>query len=296
MKALLKSNVVIVTCALLWCACVYAEEDIAYLAPGKQGYWQVWVMDTQGQQHRQLTHSAFDKNSLSWFPDGKRLLVNGSQGELHEVELANAKELPITMPLKGFIDASLAPDGKSVVFSLSTSDSVDDNNLWRLPLDGSDQQKLTNMRHMQHEPRWHPDGKTVYFLSGDGGEAHDIWALDLISGSKRQLTFNSLYNFDVVADTKGRLVFSSNRAGNYDLWLRESNGKLKQLTTDAALDAAPSWSPKGDAVVFQSTRDGAYNLWRLTLDDGELTQLTQFTSGARKPLWRPQPAQGKSVL
>lgn len=264
------------------------SHDIAFLSPGENGFWQVWIMDQAGQHSRQITRSSYDKNNISWFPEGKYLLVNGSQGELNRVGLVSGQEKTLPMPLQGFIDATLSPNGKTVVFSLSTSNSVDDNNLWHLPLDGSKQTKITNMRHMQHEPSWSDDGETVYFLSGDGGEAHDIWSLDIKSGSKQQLTFNGLYNFDVKAAPDGRLVFSSNRSGNYDIWLRDVDGKLTQLTHDSALDAGPAWSPSGKEIIFQSARDGYHNLWKLHLGSGKLTQLTHSARGIRKPLWRRQ--------
>lgn len=264
-----------------------AADDIAYLALGEQGYWQVWMLDSASAQSRQVTQSPYDKSNLSWYPDGQHLLVNGHQGELVKISLKQGHEQPVPLPFDNVHDAAMGPNGQKIAFSMNTSEDFDNNHLWLMDLRTQKPQKLTNMRGLQHEPRWTSDGKSFYFLSGEGGETHDIWRYTLESGSKQQITFNSLYNFDVAIANDGRLAFSSNRTGNYELWIRSTDGQLTQVTDDPSLDAGPAWSPDGQALVFQSSRAGNYNLWHLNLKNQEVKQLTKHLGGARKPMWRP---------
>ena len=274
----------------------FSQELIAYLALGNAGYWQAWLMDDKAQEKRQLTFSPYDKNRLSWFPDGRHLLINGSQGELEKVAVFTGKSLPVSAGLKGFIDGVISPNGHAIAFSLSTSNSIDDNNIWIASLEETSAErlhfgvlnKITNMAHMQHEPTWAKDGQSLYFLSGDGGEAHDIWSVNLKSANKKQLTANALYHFDLAVDDKGRMAFSNNKTGQYDIWLQEPTGTKIQLTTDKALDSAPSFSADGQHLVFQSSRDGYYNLWKMNLNTKEIVPLTQGQQGARHPVYRPR--------
>lgn len=263
-----------------------AADDIAYLAYSN-GFWQVWLMDNKGKHNRQLTRSQYDKNRMSWYPDGENLLVNGLQGQLKKTSIKDGHEISINTKLKGMNDAVLSPDGKHIVFSLGTSNSRNDNNLWMVNNKGKEQQKITNMSQLQHEPVWTVDSQWIYFLSGDGGQAHDIWRYNVKNKMKEQLTVGQLYHFDVAISAQGKIAFSSNRSGNYEIWAQLGDKKYQQLTQHSALDGRPSWSPSGMQLMFESTRaDSTPNLWRYDLPTKKVTQITFSKDGARFPVWR----------
>ncbi|MDZ7678555.1 MAG: DPP IV N-terminal domain-containing protein [Acidimicrobiales bacterium] len=81
----------------------------------------------------------------------------------------------------------------------------------------------------------------------------------------------------------GRLVFSSDRSGNLDLWLLEAGSDdPRQLTTDERWDRDPTFVPDATAVLFQSDRVAgpdsptglrSYGLYRFDLDTDEVTHL-----------------------
>ncbi len=259
--------------------------DIAYLAFDKN-YWQVFVMDEEGSHHRAVSNSLYDKSSLSWYPDGKHLLINGIQGKLAKLSVATGEEDIIKLPVSGFFDAVLSPDGKRIAFSYGTADNQDGNHIWVVNSDGSKLKQLTHMQWLQHEPRWSPDGLWIYFLSGDGGQAHDVWRVDPKSNQLEQITVGQLYNFDVAVADKGKMIVSSNRSDNYELWLHDRTKPLQQLTNNPRLDGSPSLSSDNSTVVFNSNRNGGLNIWKLDLRSLKLQQLTQHKNGARKPVWR----------
>ena len=71
---------------------------IAYLSPAGP-YWQVWLMNPDGSAAKQLTRSPYEKAHLSWFPDGKSLLVNALDGHLYRVDAETGAEQPIALAL-----------------------------------------------------------------------------------------------------------------------------------------------------------------------------------------------------
>jgi Tol biopolymer transport system component len=71
-----------------------------------------------------------------------------------------------------------------------------------------------------------------------------------------------------------------------DLWLAE-RGEPRRLTDDAFVELDPTFWPDGESVVFASERTGQFELWRLTLRDGKLTQLTFGALEPRHPAVRP---------
>jgi TolB protein len=258
--------------------------DLAFLRL-TDGVWQVWTMRADGSDQRQVTRSAFDKMRASWYPDG-RLLVSASDGSAYRVEATDGREARIPLTLSGFQDAVVAPDGSRIAFSLATSSSVDDHDIWLVDERGAQARKLTSMPGLQHEPSWSVDGQYVYFLSGSGGQTHDIWRVSVSNLHAEQITANQLYHFDVAVDARGDLAFSSNRSGSYEIWIRRAAGEDRQLTRDTALDAHPSWSPDGSEIAFESTRGGKPAIWIIHLASGQSEQLGDDLAPSRFPVWR----------
>lgn len=284
MRALLSGAVI--GAALLMCAPVNAAE-IAYLALS-DGLWQVWVMNDQGSEPRALTGSKSDKTRISWFPDGRRLLVNTNQGLVSIVDRTTLQETPLDLGLSPIVDAVVSADGKRIAFSYSGADAIDGNDIWIASLsEPHNLTRLTNMPALQHQPAWSSDSHTIYFQSGDGKQNHDIWKVDLGSGRLEQLTVGSLYNFEVAASPQGDIAFSTNRAGNYELYIQSPAGKVRRLTDNPALDGSPSFSPDGKKLAFESTRRGTFGVWVLDLATSKVFQLAQHPAGARAPAWGP---------
>lgn len=61
----------------------------------------------------------------------------------------------------------------------------------------------------------------------------------------------------------------------------------KELTTDAANDLRPFWSPDGKQIVFFSNRSGTYNIWVMNADGSSQRPLTQGSADDRRPSWSP---------
>lgn len=61
----------------------------------------------------------------------------------------------------------------------------------------------------------------------------------------------------------------------YDIFEADLNGKIiRQLTNSPSYDAEATVSPKGDKIVFTSTRSGDLELWTMNLDGTGLKQIT----------------------
>lgn len=62
---------------------------------------------------------------------------------------------------------------------------------------------------------------------------------------------------------------------SYDIFVSDLNGKIrKQLTSSAGYDAEATVSPKGDKIVFTSTRNGDLDLYVMNIDGTGVKQIT----------------------
>lgn len=258
--------------------------QLAYLAL-TDGYWEAWTSDDSGANARAVSAFHADVSRVSWFPDGKRLLINRHDGRWFTAQLDGEDLQELAPPMPGIVDGVLSPDGKSIAFSLSTGGSIDDNDIWLFDIASKRLRKLTQMPRLQHEPAWSPDGRFVYFLSGDGGQAHDIWRVDVASSATEQLTVNDLYHFDLSIRDSGALLYSSNRTGDYEIWMQQPPAEPVQLTDHRGLDARPTWSPDGKQLAFESTRDGDVAIYRLDIESREPVRVSAKDQPARAPVW-----------
>jgi len=76
-----------------------------------------------------------------------------------------------------------------------------------------------------------------------------------------------------------------------DLWLQDADNDLRQLTNDVYLDIDPSFGADEMSIVFASDRTGEMNLWQLSLDTNELSQLTTAAGKSYRPTVSPDGTQ-----
>ena len=83
------------------------------------------------------------------------------------------------------------------------------------------------------------------------------------------------------------IAYSSNRGGNFDIWVRPvEGGSPVQLTRDSAHEWQPDWSPKEDRIVYRSESDGG-GLFVRRRYGGTAAKISSF---GYRPLWSPDGA------
>ena len=83
---------------------------------------------------------------------------------------------------------------------------------------------------------------------------------------------------------------------SYDIFVADFNGKIvKQLTNTVGYDAEGTISPKGDKIIFTSTRNGDIDLYTMNIDGSDVKQITHevgydggacFSPDGSKIVWR----------
>ena len=85
-----------------------------------------------------------------------------------------------------------------------------------------------------------------------------------------------------------RIVFASNRDGDWDIYSMDVNGNnVVQLTDHPATDHYPACSPDGRRIAFKSERDGTPDLYVMDRDGDNVIRLTSDKSSDSRPSWSP---------
>ena len=81
-----------------------------------------------------------------------------------------------------------------------------------------------------------------------------------------------------------RVIFSSNRSGNVDLWiLNLDTNRLRQYTDDPADDWDPAFTPDGAHIIWSSSRSGNMEIWMATIAGSQARQITHDGVDAENP-------------
>lgn len=102
------------------------------------GQWDIWVMNTDGSDHRLITSGPGDKTDASFSPDGQWIVYSGevsgiTYANLFTISLSGEEAVRITSNYDGYDGApSWSPDGRMIAFE-SSSGAPDDSSgtsLW----------------------------------------------------------------------------------------------------------------------------------------------------------------------
>jgi len=70
----------------------------------------------------------------------------------------------------------LSPGNRWIVFEAVVNSPNPESALYVVPASGGPWTRITDGRHWDDKPRWSPDGRTIYFVSGPGG-FFNIWGI-----------------------------------------------------------------------------------------------------------------------
>jgi len=200
-----------------------------------------------------------------------------------------AAPAPAPTPTRAALAPAALGDGGRIAVALKSGSGA---SILTVNPDGSDLRKLTQPQAFDACPDLGPGGTLIAFCSDRSGVL-EIWLMDGGGGSQRRLTTlggDSIFP-DISPDGQ-RVAFcgSPTSQDDHDIWVINVDGTgLVQLTnTVGPNDCDPVWSPDGSALLFDSTRSGTPELYRMDATGQGVTQLTSGQQvGLEPPDWSP---------
>jgi Tol biopolymer transport system component len=122
---------------------------------------------------------------------------------------------------------------------------------------------------------WSVAGDRLVFASTAAGDRrsriYGVWYGDPASVTALALGKEPAYH-----PYLDRIVYNgTNDSGNEPgLWVMNGDGSGRVRVTDNGNDSRPVWTPDGANIVFMSTREGNWELYRVRLKDGAVFRLT----------------------
>ena len=280
---LILASVMVLGLTLLM-VCVDAQAQIVF-ASDRDGNMEIYVMDTNGKNQRNLTNNRDKDYSPSWSPDGKRIAFTSERdgnSEIYVMDADGSNPRKLTENDNNDQFPSWSPDGERIAF-MSDRDGADLHfDIYVMNADGGNQQNITNNPFDERYPSWSPDGERIAFSSRrDGhfrnafGITDEIYVMNADGGNQQRLTNNHGWDWFPSWSPDGeRIAFAADRKGdfqNFEIYVIDANGgNQHRLTENRHEDSSPSWSPDGERITFSSRRDG--NLEIYVMDDNGKNQ------------------------
>ena len=184
------------------------------------------------------------------------------------------------------------PPDPQIIFE---SNRDGDYDIYRMDIDGRNQQPLTINDTSDENPKVSPDGQHILFQSERDGN-REIYVMDIDGRNQTRLTFNPGRDQVPTWSPDGsQIAFASDRSGNLNIHTMRANGSsLRQLTFDDLLSGHPTWSINDEIAFNAGQNDG--DTWEIYVMDSEGQNARQLTDNGVSdwsPEWSPD---GRSIL
>lgn len=192
-------------------------------ASDRTGNPQIWIVNADGSDARQITNAPQGACQPDWSPDGQRIVFISPCSGHQEI----------------YRDASL--------FIINT--------------DGTGLTPLPTIGGGDFDPDWSPDGSKILFTSLRQGDRPQIFVLELADNTVTRLSDGTKWDMQPTWSSDGEwIVFISTRDGPYQIWTMASDGLSEQRfsTSGSKKNTSPVWSGDDNVIIFtQVDSDGS---------------------------------------
>ena len=257
-----------------------AETKI-YFVSNRSGAKEIWQMDYDGANAKQLTHEGSIALSPHVSPDGSRVAFSGVTKEGWQIQMYSL-ELARLVTFQHFNGDNYSPnwssDGQNLAFSSSRSGNTE---IYTVGAAGGTAKRLTESKGPDVSPTWNPktsaqiawvSGRTglpqIYTMASDGTNV--VRVTD--QGYAVSPSWSPNGQFLALAWVRH---YGPGEPGASDIYVMDIASKQwAQLTHDGGSNDFPSWSPDGRHIVFQSKRNGRTQIYSMLADGSDVRQLT----------------------
>lgn len=265
------------------------------MACQRKGSKDIYVMDFDGKNPKQITHHKSIAFAPNWSPDGTRVAYTvytrrkgkGKNPDLYEFDFRSDR-IRLLSNRKGINSgASYSPDGRKIAMTMSFLGNPE---IFLLDRSSRKAERVTKSFGFDVDPTWSPDGRKLAFVSSRTGKPM-IFTMNRDGTDPKRLTFAGRYNAAPSwSPQNNKIAFAGWKSGKFEIFIMNTDGsKIERLTKGVGNNEDPSFSPDGNFIAFSSNRTGRKNIYVMNIDGSFVKRLTYGMGDCAAPKWGPPP-------
>ncbi len=259
------------------------------------GKKEIYLMNFDGSQVKQLTQHHSIAFAPSWSPDGTRLTYslftrhekNVKNIDLYEMNL-NDNTARVVSNRRGINSgAAYSPDGSLLAATLSFGGNPE---IYTLDTKTHAHSKITHSFGFDVDPAWSPDGKKMAFVSSRTGMPM-IFSMNANGSNIQRLTYAGKFNASPSWSPRGdKITFAGWIDKSFDIFIMNADGThIERLTKNQGGNEDPYFSPDGNFIAFSSNRTGQKNIYVMNVNGTFVKRLTYGLGNCVAPKWSNPP-------
>ena len=203
---------------------------------------QLWIMNLDGSDKREILSNVELNASPSLSPDGSQIAFAGSAKGNTDIYVVQAnggglRRMTTTRALEAA--PAWSPTGRQILY---TSDQAGTPQIYVMDAEGTGARRVTYAGNWNDEAAWSPDGSKIAFSCRTEGD-FNICLMDLATGQYVQLTSEGSNGHPCWSPDGEKIAYSSRRGGSTQIYTMDWNGQNKRLLTERGNNAEPAWVP-----------------------------------------------------
>ena len=266
----------------------------------RTGQSDIYIIDTNGKNLRNLTNHPADDWSATWAPDGRSFAFASDRDApfgiyIKTFNVANVRRLTNQPEFDSY--PAWSPDGNWIAF---VSNRTGESHIYKIDINGENLQRLTNQGKYNLDPDWSPDGQSIafdvfgapsglYVMDADGKHPRQLIDPFHVGGRPR----------DPAWSPDGKQIACVVNNNGDDIYIVDTDGQnARRVSSLGTWSRNPAWSPDGKWIAYNAYDEPIANppdnpnadlhIFIVSVEGGEPRQITQHPGQHYSPAWVPE--------
>lgn len=239
----------------------------------------VYILYPGEKEPRNLTNHPAQDLCPAASPDGGRIAFLSDRGgnmDIYSMAIDGSDVSRLTDSPETEEHPEFTPDGKRILFIRDFGERTE---IWAMNVDGTEAVRLTGNKFRDERPFMSPDGSKILFMSNRDGN-YEIYTMAPDGGNQARLTDTTdLEIFPVWSHDGSKIAYSrkfradGRMMGMVRVMNADGTGDHPITEVDTR-DENAMWSPDDSFILFQSVRDGNFEIYQAGADGSGPIRLT----------------------
>lgn len=254
----------------------------------------IYRLSLTSSERQQLTSppsQSYGDFQIALSPNGRTLAVVRSTSipasDIYLMPVTGGEARRLTFDNQVIAGLTWSADGRSIIFSSERGATAGAGSLWRVEIDGST--AVEQVKGAGARASWPSAARRGRLLAyQESYQDTNLWRAPTNGGSSELVHSSTREEAHPNYSPDGsRIAFSSNRSGNWEVWVANSDGtSARQLTSFAGAPASsPRWSPDGRLIAFFHVSEGNADIYTMTPEGSSIRRLTTDRSHEEGASW-----------